>query len=193
MKKLVAIALAIACVPGVAAAQEEVGVPKKFDGLRLEARIGYETPTITVDGDEDVYKIGSAASFGGEIGFDIKANKIVVGPYVNYEFSGVELCEYDVCLGEKGNFSVGGRLGVIVGTKTLIYGKAGYGEIEIEAEVGADSDAEKRGGVQGSLGVEVGVGRHAYGFIEGSYADYGDFYGINLQRRQLAGGVGIRF
>lgn len=194
MKKLVAVALAIACVPSIAAAQEEItDAPKKFDGIRLEARIGYETPTVSLDGDDDVYKVGSALSYGGEIGFDFKANKVVLGTYANYEFSGVDFCDEGVCLGEKGNFSAGARVGVMVGPKGLVYGKLGYASIEIEASIDDLRGSESKGGVQGSLGFEFGVGRNAYGFLEGSYADYGDFYGINLQRRQLAGGIGVRF
>jgi outer membrane immunogenic protein len=193
MKKLLAVAFAALCVPGIAAAQDEQDVAHKFNGARVEARIGYETPTVTVDGDDDVYKIGSAVSYGGEIGFDVRVNKIVLGPYVNYEFSGVDLCDGDICLGEKGNLSVGARVGAIVGTKGLIYGKLGYASIEIEAEAGGESGSESKGGVQGSLGFEFGFGRNAYGFLEGSYADYGDFYGLNLQRRQVVGGVGFRF
>ncbi|MDP5280868.1 outer membrane beta-barrel protein [Sphingomonas sp. DG1-23] len=194
MKKLLAVAFAALCVPGIAAAQDEQNeVTHKFSGARVEARIGYETPTVTVDGDDDVYKIGSAVSYGGEIGFDIRADKVVLGPYVNYEFSGVDLCDGGTCLGEKGNLSVGARIGAIVGSKGLIYGKIGYASIEIEAEAEGESGSESKGGVQGSLGFEFGFGRNAYGFLEGSYADYGDFYGLNLQRRQVVGGVGFRF
>jgi outer membrane immunogenic protein len=183
MKKYLAIAAAITCVPGVAAAQD-------FDGARLEARLGYETPTVSED--NDVYKIGSAVSYGGEIGFDFKANKVVVGPYANYEFSSVELCDGSDCLGEKGNLSVGGRIGVLVGNRGLVYAKAGYASIEIEASSGGATESESKGGVQGALGFEFGLGKF-YGFVEGSYADYGNFYGINLQRRHVAGGVGVRF
>jgi outer membrane immunogenic protein len=183
MKNYWGIAAAIACVPGVAAAQD-------FDGARVEARIGYETPTVSED--NDVYKIGSAASYGGEIGFDFKANKVVVGPYVNYEFSSVELCDGGDCLGEKGNLSAGARIGVIVGNRGLVYAKAGYANIEFEVTSGTASASESKSGVQGGLGFEFGLGKF-YGFVEGSYADYGKFYGINLQRRQVAGGVGIRF
>ena len=183
MKKYLAVAAAIACLPGVASAQD-------FDGPRVEARIGYETPTVSED--NDVYKIGSAVSYGGEIGFDVKAKKVVIGPYANYEFSSVELCDGGDCLGEKGNLSVGGRVGLILGTKNLVYLKAGYASIEIEAKSGGFTGSESKGGVQGAVGFEFGL-KKLYGFVEAGYADYGKFYGINLQRRQVAGGIGVRF
>jgi outer membrane immunogenic protein len=75
MKKYLTIALAIACVPGVAAAQDmdesQAAPAADFGGVRVEARIGYETPTVSED--NDVYKIGSAVSYGGELGFDIRS------------------------------------------------------------------------------------------------------------------------
>jgi outer membrane immunogenic protein len=111
---------------------------------------------------------------------------------VNYEFSSVELCDGSDCLSEKGNLSVGGRIGVVVGERGLVYAKAGYANITIEANVGNLTESESKGGVQGGLGFEFGLGKF-YGFVEGSYADYGNFYGINLQRRQVAGGIGVRF
>lgn len=195
MKNYLVIAAAIACLPGVAAAQDmdasQEAPAHKFGGARIEARLGYETPTVSED--NDVYKIGSAVSYGGEIGFDIRANKVVLGPYANYEFSSVELCDGADCLGEKGNFSVGARIGVIAGEKTLVYGKIGYANIDFDVRSGTASASVSKSGVQGALGVEVGFGGKLYGFVEGSYADYGNFYGINLQRRQVAGGIGVRF
>lgn len=190
-----AAAVTLLLAPGAAFAQDagaEPAVARDFAGPRIEGRIGYETPTVSDDG--DVYKIGSAVSFGGELGFDVRAgNKVVVGPYVNYELSSVKLCDAGDCLKEKGNLSVGGRLGVIVGDNTLVYGKLGYASIKFKAEVAGLTGTDSQGGIHGGLGVELGIGQNAYGFLEASYADYGKFFGINLQRRHVAGGIGVRF
>ncbi|MFZ5748314.1 MAG: hypothetical protein ACOY45_11750 [Pseudomonadota bacterium] len=39
------------------------------------------------------------------------------------------------------------------------------------------------------------VAKHVYVNVEGSYADYGEFFGTGyyLQRRHVAGGIGFRF
>jgi outer membrane immunogenic protein len=193
MTKLFAAAAATLLLAPVSAFAQDAAPAHDFAGPRIEARIGYETPTIS-DGSGSIWKIGSAVSYGGEVGVDIRAgNKVVVGPYANYEFSSVSLCDGGLCLNETGNLSVGGRVGVILGTKTLLYAKGGYASITLEAKSGSVTDSESKGGVQGGLGVEVGLGKKAYVFLEGSYADYGDFHGINLQRRHVAGGVGFRF
>ncbi|NYT41349.1 outer membrane beta-barrel protein [Sphingomonas sp. R-74633] len=193
MTKFFAAAAATLLLAPVSAFAQDAEPAHDFAGPRIEARLGYETPTIS-DGSGSIWKIGSAVSYGGEVGVDIRAgNKVVVGPYANYEFSSVSLCDGAVCLNETGNLSAGGRLGFVVGSKSLVYLKAGYASITLEAKAGSVTDSESKGGVQGAIGFEMGIGKKAYAFLEGSYADYGDFYGINLQRRHVAGGVGIRF
>jgi outer membrane immunogenic protein len=191
MKKFAVAALAMLCVPGVAYAQDEEQT--SFDGVRIEARLGYETPTVS-DGSGNVYKVGSAVSFGGEVGYDINTGgKVTVGPYANYELSSVKVCDGPDCLSEKGNWSAGGRIAFVVSPKVAIYGKVGYNSMRLKATSGALTGSETQGGVGGSLGVEVSLQKNFYAFVDGSYADYGDFFGINLQRRQVAAGLGVRF
>jgi outer membrane immunogenic protein len=174
-----------ACLPGVAYAQD-------FDGVRIEARLGYETPTVSGDG--DVYKIGSAVSYGGELGYDLKAgNSVVVGPYATYEFSTVKLCDGGFCLKEKGNLGAGARVGFAVSPTVLVYGKIGYARITFKASSSFGSDTASKGGVQGAIGVDVNFGKNYYGFAEINYGDYGKFSGVNLQRRHVATGLGVRF
>jgi outer membrane immunogenic protein len=193
MKKYLAAVAAFVCVPGVAAAQDAAPTAPaaQFDGVRFEARLGYETPTVSEDG--DVYKIGSAVSFGGEAGFDLRVgNSVVMGPYATYEFSSVDLCDGGDCLSEDGNLGAGVRVGVVAG-RTLIYGKLGYARIRFTASSGTFTGSESESGVQGAIGVNVNFGRNVYGLAEINYADYGSFAGINLQRRHVAAGVGFRF
>lgn len=191
MKKLIVAAAAFICVPGIACAQESDSA--NVSGPRVELRLGWETPTVS-DGSGTVYKVGQAVSYGGEVGFDVKAgNKFTIGGYANYDKSNVEVCDGTDCLGVEGNLSAGGRIGLVAGTRTVIYVKAGYNSISVKAKSGGFTGTESKGGIGGALGVEFGIGKNAYAFVEGNYADYGDFYGINLQRRHVAGGVGIRF
>jgi outer membrane immunogenic protein len=193
MKKYLAAVAALVCVPGAAAARDS-GVTPHFNGVRAEARIGYETPTVSGGG--QVYKIGSAVSYGGEVGFDLRAGShVVVGPYAAYEFSSVDVCDTSTgdCLGEDGNLGIGGRIGYVVSPRVLIYGKLGYARIRFTATSGTVRDSASDDGVQGALGVNVNFNRNVYGLLEASYADFGRFEGVNLQRRHVATGIGVRF
>jgi outer membrane immunogenic protein len=194
MKTYLAALAAFVCVPGVAAAQDATPTAPaaQFAGVRFEARLGYETPTVSDDG--DVYKIGSAVSYGGEAGFDLRvSNNVVLGGYATYEFSSVDLCDGGDCLSEDGNLGAGVRVGFVAGGRTLIYGKLGYARIRFTASSGGLTASDSDEGVQGAIGVNVNFGRHVYGLAEINYADYGRFAGINLQRRHVAAGVGVRF
>src|ERR1700744_860448 len=150
MKRVYALAAVLAFVPGAALAQDN---DAKFDGVRAEARIGYETPTVSGNG--QIYKIGSAVSYGGELGYDIKLGKsVVAGPYAVYEFSSVKLCDGGDCLKENGNLAVGGRIGVVVSPKVLIYAKAGYARISFSENSSFGNASDSKSGVQGALGVD---------------------------------------
>jgi len=191
MKHYLAAFAAIACVPGIAAAQDTDASPH-FNGVRAEARLGWETPTISDSG--NVYKIDSAVSYGGEVGFDVKLGRsVVAGPYAAYEFSSVKLCDGAACLREDGNLGVGGRIGVAVSPRVLIYGKLGYARIRFTATSGGATGSDSAEGVQGAIGLNLNLSRNVYGLVEVNYADYGNFAGFGLQRRHVAAGIGMRF
>jgi outer membrane immunogenic protein len=191
MKHYLAAFAAIVCVPGVAAAQD-TGTTPHFNGVRAEARLGWETPTVSEDG--NVFKIDSAVSYGGEVGFDARlGQKVVAGPYAVYEFSSVKLCDGADCIRESGNLGVGGRIGVAVSPRVLIYGKLGYARIRFTASSGGATGSASADGVQGAIGLDLNFSRNVYGLVEINYADYGRFEGINLQRRHVATGIGVRF
>lgn len=186
-----AVAAAFVCLPGVAAAQDKQD--GDFAGVRLEARLGWETPTVS-DGTGAVYKVGQAVSYGGEGGFDIAAGKkVTIGAYANYDVSNVSICDGPDCLSESGNLSAGVRIGFVASPRVLIYVKGGYNSMHLKATSGAATGSDTEGGIGGALGAEFTLKRHVYAFVEGNYADYGDFFGINLQRRHVAAGVGVRF
>lgn len=164
-----------------------------FDGVRAEARIGYETPTVSGGG--NVVAIGSAVSFGAEIGYDFSLGRsVVAGPYAVYEFSRVDLCNaFSGCLSEDGTFGAGGRIGLVVSPHVLVYGKLGYARIRFSARSQGLTESESDGGVQAAIGLNVNFSRHLYGLAEIDYADFGRFGGVNLQRRHVAAGIGARF
>ena len=184
MKKYALIAAVAAMLPAAASAQTVGG--------RVGLRLGWETPTVSGDG--DVYKIGSAVSYGGEAGLDFHAgSKFVFGPFAEYDVSTVKNCDSGYCLKVKGTLNAGARLGFLVGKAGQVYGKINYSRIALKATTPVDSESDSKGGIGGAIGYEHGFGKHAYASIEANYADYGKWGGINVQRRHVAAGVGFRF
>lgn len=194
MKKFVfALAAAGVLLPAAAQAQSEESNAR--DGFRIEARATYETPTVSsVLEEDDVFKIGSAFAFGGEIGYDAAVgDAVTVGPYAQYEFSTVETCEEGVCLGVDNYWEAGLALGYAVGSNGALYGKLGYGNMTVDASFDGETASESGGGIAFALGYELGFGKNLYGRLEGGYADVGEIDGINFQRRHFGVAVGARF
>jgi outer membrane immunogenic protein len=187
MKKFILAALA--CAATITPAHAE-----GIDGARVVARLGWETPTVSGNALGGVYKVGQAVSFGGEAGYDFKvSDKVTFGPYGVIDFSGVKACDVGDCLKVKHTYGVGGRVGYGVGDAGVIYAKVGYANIKLKANVGPVVDSTSKGGVQGALGYEGGLGKSAFWMLEANYADFGSIGGINFQRRHVAAGVGFRF
>lgn len=186
MKLLLGAAVAAAIIPSVANAADT-------SGGRIEARIGWETPTVSGGG--DVYKIGSAVSFGAEAGYDFPVGgKWTAGPYAVYEKSTVKNCDSGYCLKVRHNIAGGLRVGYAVSSKGVVYGKLGYASMRLSATSPVDSISDSQGGVQGAIGYEGGFGKAgAYWGLEANYGDHGKWEGINVQRRQVAAKIGVRF
>jgi outer membrane immunogenic protein len=187
MRRYIIAAAALAAVPGVAYAKDKAA---DFTGPRIEARLGYETPTVSDD--TGVYKIGSAVSYGGEAGFDL-GKKVTFGGYVTWEASGVKFCDNGSCLGEDSTLGAGARVGFVVSKNLLLFVKGGWSKINMSASQGGQSGTASKDGVQGAIGIETNLSKMTYTKLEFNYGDYGDFFGAKLQRRQAAVGFGVRF
>ncbi|MDF8335409.1 outer membrane protein [Novosphingobium cyanobacteriorum] len=186
MFKYIAVAAAFAATPAFA---QDSGAAK-LSGLRVELRVGYETPTVSQG---DVYKLGNSASIGGEAGFDIPLGKVTVGPFVNYDYASAKTCDTGTCLGSDGNLAAGGRIGFNVGSKGQVYGKLGYDRFRLKASLEGFSGVQNLDGVMGAIGYDHNITRNAYVGIEFDYADLGSFAGLNFQRRHVAVTAGYRF
>ncbi|OJW57635.1 MAG: hypothetical protein BGO57_03305 [Sphingomonadales bacterium 63-6] len=175
-------------------AQEEEGKNDKA-GFRIEVRATLETPTVSsVEEEGDIYKLGSAMAFGGEAGFDFAvSDKVVVGPYGTYEISTVKNCVGADCLKATDNYAFGLHAGVTVGDRGLVYAKVGYASLGLEVSTPGLTVSERGGGVEGAIGYEHGFGSNFYGRVEFGYADNGDIFGINFQRRRAGLSLGARF
>lgn len=189
MKFTIALAAVGCLLPAVASAQVA-------SGLRVEARVGWETPTFSEieEGDDDIYKLGNAVSFGGEAGFDLAVSRgVSVGPYVTWEKSNVESCADGACLSVKDNLGTGARVGFATSPEGQLFVKVGYARITLEGSIDGFSDSEQRSGVQGAIGYQHGFGQRLYAAFEGNYGDYGEVYGAKMQRRQALVALGVRF
>ena len=195
MKYLVSAAVLACGLAQPAFAQDAEETTNDKAGLRIEGRLIYETPTVSnVEEEGDVYKLGSAVAFGGEVGFDIAVGKsVVVGPYANYEFSSVENCDGADCVSETDSYTVGLQIGVKVGSNGMIYLKGGYASMGLEASDGSLSFKERGNGIGGAIGYERGFGEHLYGRVEFGYSDNGKIFGIDFQRRHAGIALGARF
>lgn len=195
MKKILIAAAVAAAASAPAMAQDTAEGTIARDGFRLEARASYETPTVSsLNEDDDIYKLGSAFAFGGEAGFDVAVSrKVVVGPYFTYERSTVENCDGSDCVRAKDNLAAGLHVGVALNEKGQLYGKAGYASLTLEAEVSGFQLEESGDGFQFAAGYEHGLGEMAYGRVEFGYADNGQIFGLNFQRRHAGVALGVRF
>lgn len=160
MKKILATAvLATAMIATPAAAQEA----EKFEGARVGANIGFA--------DEDLFGT-SEFTYGAEIGYDLAAgDTLVLGVTAGLEKSD------DI----DRELSLSGRVGVATSDTFMIYGTAGYSNLEV-LDIKFD-------GVRFGLGGELALGENAYAKIEQRYGNYE----AGLDIWQTVIGAGFRF
>lgn len=144
MKNTVMFAAALAMSAGLAAP----AMANEFTGLRAEVSAGVDDVT-TVSNQTDV-------SYGAAIGFDAEVyDNIVVGLETNVD---------DLFNNE--GLGVSARVGYVVADTVLIYGKAGYAQLEV-SPVAARLEGLRVGG-----GAEVNVLGPLYAGAEYRYSDY---------------------
>jgi outer membrane immunogenic protein len=197
----------------LAAATFFVAVPAhaQFSGPRVEARLAYDSVEAAVEtGDPFATDDSeSAISYGGEAGYDLQLGPVVVGAYAGLEGSNLRTCQEvfggdEGCIGQGRNLYVGGRLGLPVASRFLVYGKAGYsnGSIDFTYEgdlIGEGFELnEDFGGYHVGIGGEFAVTDNFYGRLEYVHTDYGelDFEGDtagDFSRGQVMVGAGLRF
>lgn len=222
MNKSIATLLAgaafVVAMPAAAQAQEN----SPFTGLRVQGVTGYDSVRAgsSVDDDTNVDNDQSAEGiiYGAAVGYDIDMGGVVIGPEAEFTFSSADT---DFENGDFegfgfGNVSaerdlyLGARVGAKVGESALAYVKGGYTNATFntrnndgttEFRDGYDVDGYRIGG-----GVEVALSQNMFLNAEYRYSNYSraevDFEGtvpdtdrfdIDLDRHQVAVGVGVRF
>jgi outer membrane immunogenic protein len=179
-----------------------------FTGVRVEAVLGYDS--VGFSGDDDVDDVGGSDSlegvtYGVGVGFDADFGGVVIGAEAELSDSNADFDfdDGDVAFGlDAGrDIYVGGRIGFAVGYNALIYGKAGYTNLKLNAHA-SDGFEELAGsdevdGYRLGAGAEFLFGRNTYAKAEYRYSNYGgygeDGFEVDLDRHQFVAGVGARF
>lgn len=212
MKAVAAFSVAMVALATPAAAQN-------FDGFRVEARGGYDS--ITLDAEyEDATSTAQADNnedglgFGAEAGYDFAVGPgFILGGYIGIDFSDADFCQSideveELCLEARQNIYLGVRGGMPVAPSTLVYGKVGYsnGDVDLDLDdlediIGDFDDSGSRDGWHFGVGVEQNFGPMFYGKLEYVYTIYSDLdfaspdaaLVIDGNRSQVMAGLGLRF
>lgn len=192
MRKYVFAALLAASAATPAFAQDA-----SFTGPRVEAIVGYDTTDIEDEGSNGVvYGVAAGYDFGmggAVLGIEAEASDSTIDECVG----GVVIAGDELC-GELGrDFYVGGRVGAVLGSRALLYAKAGYtnGRVRLDYEDGTAGTAldfstgENLDGVRAGAGLEYALGPNAFIKAEYRYSNYEQ----GFEKHQGVAGVGFRF
>jgi outer membrane immunogenic protein len=197
MRKLILAALAASAAAAPAFAQDAT-----FSGPRAEAIVGWDHV-----GDDSISN-GSrdGVVYGGQVGYDHQAGKAVfgiegevTGATTKDEAFGVLVAGDRLKVSAGRDLYVGARAGVVVGERALIYAKGGYTNARFNTEYNssATTSIKEHDTVDGwrlGAGTEVKLGGKVYLKGEYRFSKYdSDSAGVDAERHQVVGGVGIRF
>jgi outer membrane immunogenic protein len=168
-----------------------------LSGFRVEALGGYETTDVDDEGTDGI-------AYGVGLGYDIQAGGAVFGIEAEAMDSTIDECvpgaviaTDSLCAKFGRDLYVGGRVGAVIGSNSLVYAKAGY----TNARIGIDYDDGIAGtagdftlndeldGVRFGGGVQFGLGTSAYAKAEYRYSNYQD----GFEKHQGLVGLGFRF
>lgn len=164
MNRIIILGAAAAAAVSAAPAAAQVSADQQtFTGFRVGANIGFA--------DEDI--LGTEAfTYGAEVGYDYDFGGAVVGATVELQDS--DETDRDI--------SVVGRAGAKANPNLLVYGLAGYSNLEVFD--GFDID-----GVRLGVGAELATARNVLVKVEQRYTNYE----MGAEAWQTVLGVGLRF
>lgn len=193
MRKLMIAALAASALATPAFAQDA----EPFTGARVEGLIGYE------EADTDAGSEGGIA-YGIAAGYDFSLGGAVAGVEVEYADSDISGCDTgvlvatdEICARGMRDLYVGGRIGAVVGSNVLVYGKAGYtnAQFGVDYEDGTAATApdfsveDELDGVRLGAGLEFALSENLYLKGEYRYSNYEQ----GFDKHQGLAGIGFRF
>jgi len=189
MRSIVVAALFAASAAAPALAQDRA----PFTGARVEGLAGWDR--VQNNGHDDGLTYGLGA------GYDFQTGMGLVGVEAEASDSGVKQCSGSrtvadprLCAKAGRDLYVGGRVGTVIGGKTLLYAKAGYTNARAKLTANDGSGQVTLGstdldGVRVGAGVEYALGTNAFVKTEYRYSNYE----AGFERHQLLGGFGFRF
>lgn len=182
-----------------ALAQDPAPPPSpQLGGFRVEGVIGYDATEI--NGDDDgglVYGLGAGYDF--QVG-----RRVVLGIEAEASESTNDGCELNIaqpgdsiCLSSGRDLYVGGRVGVMLGSRFQLYARAGYTNARLrvtydDGVAGSAGDFSFNNDLDGArvgAGGQFRIGRHAYLGAEYRYSNYEG----GSDRGQILSTLGFRF
>jgi outer membrane immunogenic protein len=195
MRKYILAALVAGSFAAPAMAQTSDN-PTPYTGVKVEGLVGYDR--LKVPGDH-----ANGAVYGAGVGYDAQMGGLVVGVEGEATGSTTDRCATSVnvtgdrlCAKLGRDLYVGGRIGAVVGGRTLVYAKGGYTNARVRLtyadgatgvnnfNLGSNKDGWRVGG-----GVEQSVGSRTYVKAEYRYSTYSG----NIDKHQVVAGFGVRF
>src|SRR3954470_3377210 len=142
-----AAAIAFAATPALA----QDGQPT-FSGGHVEVIAGYDHVRGGGEGrDGLLYGIGA--------GYDFRIHNAVIGVEGEAADSTTGECAGGICVDASRDLYIGGRVGAVVSSNVLLYGKLGYTNARVVATSGNVSDGVNLDGIRAGAGVEWAIPR----------------------------------
>ncbi|MDB5663252.1 MAG: porin family protein [Sphingomonas bacterium] len=164
-----------------------------FTGARVEGIVGWDRLQDRGHNDDVMYGVSG--------GYDMQMGSALVGIEAEAADSNNKTCfgaqtaaDPRVCAKAARDLYVGGRVGTVVGGRTLLYAKAGYtnARVKLTSDDGTNQVTLARDNLNGArvgAGAEYAVGPNSFVKAEYRYSNYEQ----GLERHQLVGGFGFRF
>jgi outer membrane immunogenic protein len=183
MRILALSALALATLATPAFAQsDDTSADGDFTGVTVVAVGGYDRV-------DDGVTATNGALYGASVGYDIQAGHIVLGAEAEGTFATTKECIGGACVEAGRDLYAGGRIGLPVGGKTMLYVKGGYTNARLDGTTGGTTViTQELDGVRAGVGAEANVGRLVIR-LEYRYSNYEQ----DVIRHQGVIGVGFRF
>ena len=194
MRSLVTVAALAATAFAVPALAQDnaASADSSFAGPRVEGLVGWDR--VQNHGHD------SGVNYGVGAGYDFQRGGMVFGPEIEAGDSTTKRCvgartpaDPRICARSGRDLYAGARVGAVVGSRTLLYAKAGYDNSRIKASFDDGTnkvhDGRNLDGVRLGAGAEYKLGSRTYVKAEYRYTNAEDHW----SRNQLVGGVGFRF
>jgi len=190
MRSIVVAALLAATAASPALAQDKA----PFTGPRLEGIVGWDRPQAN-NSHADGVNYGVAGGYDIQTGMGLVGIDGEVGDSTAKDCVGsTTVADPRTCVKAGRDLYVGGRIGKVVGGRTLLYAKAGYTNARVKLTdndgTGATTIASTNlDGVRVGAGAEYAISPNSFVKTEYRYSNYQD----GVSRHQVVGGFGFRF